>query len=73
MLALAPAGTGCATCGHTPAAWQYKMVSANAGSEAEKQINFMTQQGWRLVSVSVVSDRGVDQPDTAFLTFKKLR
>lgn len=72
-LVLALAGTGCATCCHTAAAWQYKMVSANAGSDAEKQIQFLATQGWYLISVSVVSDRGVGQPDTAFLTFRKLR
>jgi hypothetical protein len=62
--------TGCAT-DHDSSAWEYIMVTTNVGSEAETKINQLTEQGWHLVSMSAVADRGVDQPDTAVLVFKK--
>ena len=55
---LALAFTGCATSGRSTA-WEYKVAivpgnsyAANDVPAAEKTLNSLTEQGWRLVSVS---------------------
>jgi Domain of unknown function (DUF4177) len=67
---LALAFTGCATSSHS-SAWEYKVVTEYAdATKLEAQINDITQQGWRLVSVAAGGGGPTTVP-TTILVFKK--